>query len=118
MAAGFARALGGDAVVVHSAGSEPAEQVNAAAVAAMSELGIDIATATPQPWTTAMLADVDVIVTMGCGDACPVYPGKRYVDWVLDDPRGLPLDAVRPIRDEIAGKVGDLLRELGVGRQD
>ncbi|MEQ1872455.1 MAG: arsenate reductase ArsC [Ilumatobacteraceae bacterium] len=118
MAAGFARALGGDALVVHSAGSEPAEQVNASAVAAMAELGIDIAAAVPQRWTTELLGQVDVIVTMGCGDTCPVYPGKRYLDWTLDDPRGLDVEAVRPIRDVIKARVVDLLTELGVPVQD
>ncbi len=112
MAAGFARALGGDAVVVYSAGSEPADQVNAAAIAAMAEVGIDIAGATPQRWTIEMLAQVDVIVTMGCGDECPVYPGKRYIDWALDDPRGLSVAAVRPIRDEIRRRVVDLLAQV------
>ena len=118
MAAGFARALGGDAVIVHSAGSEPAEQVNTSAVAAMAELGIDITSATPQRWTTDLLAQVDVIVTMGCGDSCPVYPGKRYLDWALADPRGLSVAAVRPIRDEIRTRVVALLTELGVPVQD
>lgn len=118
MAAGFARSLGGDGLVVHSAGSEPAEQVNPSAVAAMAELGIDIADAVPQRWTTELLGQVDVIVTMGCGDSCPVYPGKRYLDWTLDDPRGLSVAAVRPIRDEIKTRVVDLLTELGVAIQD
>lgn len=118
MAAGFARALGGNRVVVHSAGSEPAESVNPAAVAAMAEVGIDIAGAVPQRWTGDLLAEVDVIVTMGCGDSCPVYPGKRYVDWPLDDPRGLSVAAVRPIREAIAGKVAELLGELGVDVPD
>ncbi len=111
MAAGFARALGGDAVVVYSAGSEPAKHVNPAAVAAMAELGIDIASATPQRWTTDMLSQVDVVVTMGCGDECPLYPGKRYLDWTLDDPRGLDVAAVRPIRDEIRKRVVALLAD-------
>ena len=118
MAAGFARALGGGGLVVHSAGSEPAEHVNASAVAAMAELGIDIAAAVPQRWTSELLAQVDVIVTMGCGDSCPVYPGKRYLDWTLDDPRGLDVEAVRPIRDVIRERVVDLLAELGVPVQD
>ncbi len=114
MAAGFARAYGGDSLVVHSAGSEPAEHVNPSAVEAMAELGIDIVGATPQRWTTELLAEVDVIVTMGCGDSCPVYPGKRYIDWTLDDPRGLTVEAVRLIRDTIKGRIRDLLSELGV----
>ncbi len=111
MAAGFARALGGDTVEVYSAGSEPAEHVNPAAVAAMAEVGIDIAGATPQRWTLDMLAQVDIVVTMGCGDECPLYPGKRYLDWVLDDPRGLDVAAVRPIRDEIRKRVVALLAD-------
>ncbi len=118
MAAGFARALGGDSIVVYSAGSEPAAHVNPAAIAAMAELGIDIAGAAPQRWTIELLAQVDVIVTMGCGDECPLYPGKRYLDWTLNDPRGLDVAAVRPIRDEINKRVGDLLTELGVPVQD
>ncbi len=111
MAAGFARALGGDAVAVYSAGSEPGDRVNPSAVAAMAEVGIDISDATPQRWTTDMLAQVDVVVTMGCGDECPLYPGKRYVDWELADPRGLDVEAVRPIRDEIRKRVIALLAD-------
>ncbi len=118
MAAGFAREYGGDWVVVHSAGSEPADEVNAAAVEAMAEVGVDIASAVPQRWTTELLAEVDVVITMGCGDSCPIYPGKRYVEWTLDDPRGLAVEAVRPIRDTLEGRVRDLLTELGVPRQD
>ena len=118
MAAGFAREYGGDSIVVHSAGSEPADQVNAAAIEAMKEVGVDIAGATPQRWTNELLAEVDVVITMGCGDTCPVYPGKRYIEWTLDDPHGLPVEAVRPIRDTIEARVRDLLTELGVLRQD
>jgi protein-tyrosine-phosphatase len=92
--------------------------VNPAAVEAMLEVGIDIAGTTPQRWTTELLAEVDVVITMGCGDECPVYPGKRYVEWTLDDPRGLAVEAVRPIRDAIEARVRDLLTELRVLRQD
>jgi protein-tyrosine-phosphatase len=114
MAAAYLAHLGGDAVEVRSAGSEPAEQVNPAAVAAMAEEGIDIAAHTPKLLTTAAVQASDVVVTMGCGDTCPYFPGKRYEDWVLEDPAGQGLDAVRPIRDEIRGRVQTLLRELGV----
>jgi arsenate reductase (thioredoxin) len=114
MAAGFARALGGDRVEVFSGGSEPAEHVNAVAVAAMAEVGVDIGEHSPQPWSDEMVRASDVVVTMGCGDACPVFPGKRYVDWELTDPSGLDLAAVRPIRDDIEGRVRGLLSELGV----
>ncbi len=114
MAAGFTRHLGGERVEVFSGGSEPASQVNPAAVAAMAEKGIDIAHEVPQPWADEMVRAVDVIVTMGCGDACPVYAGKRYVDWQLDDPAGQGVEAVRPIRDEIERRVRALLDELGV----
>lgn len=114
MAAGFARHLGGGSLEVYSGGSEPADAVNPAAVEAMAEVGIDIASATPQPWTDAVVERVDVVVTMGCGDSCPVFPGVRYVDWELDDPAGAPLEVVRPIRDEIEGRVRALLEQLGV----
>lgn len=114
MAAGFTRHLGGDGVDVYSGGSEPADQVNAAAVAAMAELGIDISENTPQKWTDDVVANVDVVVTMGCGDTCPVFPGVRYVDWELDDPAGQPIEAVRPVRDDIEGRVRALLGDLGV----
>ena len=116
MAAGFTRHLGGDGVDVYSGGSEPADQVNAAAVAAMAELGIDISDNTPQKWTDDVVANVDVVVTMGCGDTCPVFPGVRYVDWELDDPAGQPIEAVRPVRDDIEGRVRALLGDLGVAR--
>ena len=114
MAAGFTRYLGGDGITVYSGGSEPADQVNAAAVAAMAEEGIDIAANTPQRWTDDIVANVDVVVTMGCGDVCPVFPGVRYVDWELDDPAGKPVEAVRPVRDDIKARVTALLTELGV----
>jgi arsenate reductase (thioredoxin) len=114
MAAGFARAMGGDGVDVFSGGSEPAEKVNAAAVNAMAELGIDIHSQRPQPWSDEIVRAADVIVTMGCGDACPVIPGRRYVDWELDDPAGKPIEEVRVIRDDIAARVSNLLAGLGV----
>lgn len=114
MAAGWLRELAGDRVRVLSAGSEPADELNPAAVAAMDEVGIDIADARPQVWTHAGLEEADVVVTMGCGDACPVLPGKRYLDWELDDPAGRPVEEVRPVRDEIARRVRGLLWELGV----
>jgi arsenate reductase len=99
-------------VVVHSAGSAPGETLNPAVVAAMAELGIDISDESPKMLTDDMANDVDVVVTMGCGDACPVYPGKRYLDWELPDPAGKPLGEVRPIRDEIVARVDALLIEL------
>ena len=112
MAAGWMRRLAGDRVDVFSGGSEPAAALNQAAVAAMAEKGIDISKELPQPWADEIVRAADVIVTMGCGDACPVYPGKRYVDWELDDPAGKPLDDVRPIRDDIERRVRGLLAEL------
>jgi protein-tyrosine-phosphatase len=114
MAAGFARHLGGDAVEVLSGGSDPAAEVNPAAVEAMAEVGIDITTQLPQRWTDETVQGADVIVTMGCGDTCPYFPGKRYEDWPLDDPAGQGVAAVRPIRDEIEQRVTGLLGELGV----
>ena len=114
MAAGWMRHLAGDRVDVFSGGSEPASEINQAAVAAMAEKGIDISRELPQPWADEIVRAADVIVTMGCGDACPVYPGKRYLDWELDDPAGRPLDEVRPIRDDIELRVRGLLSELGV----
>ncbi len=112
MAAGWMRHLAGDAVAVFSGGSAPATSVNAVAVEAMAEKGIDITGATPQRWADADVRAADVVVTMGCGDECPVYPGKRYVDWDLDDPAGRSLDEVRPIRDDIEQRVRHLLAEL------
>ena len=114
MAAGFLRHLGGDGVQVYSGGSEPASEVNAAAIDAMAEVGIDITTEFPKPWTDEIVRAADVVVTMGCGDACPLFPGKRYLDWVLDDPAGQSIDAVRPIRDDIEQRVRALMAELGV----
>ncbi len=114
MAAGWMRHLGGDQVEVFSGGSEPAESVNQAAVAAMAEVGIDISAEIPQAWADETIRGVDIVVTMGCGDTCPVFPGKRYVDWELEDPSGKDLETVRPIRDEIERRVRVLLSELGV----
>jgi protein-tyrosine-phosphatase len=114
MAAGYLRALSGGAVEVRSAGSMPAEQVNPVAVEAMLEEGIDIRAERPKVLTTEAVQASDVVITMGCGDACPIFPGKRYEDWDLDDPAGQGIDAVRPIRDEIRARVLVLLGELGV----
>lgn len=114
MAAGFLSALSGGAVEVRSAGSMPADQVNPVAVAAMAEAGIDITAECPKVLTTEAVQASDVVVTMGCGDACPIFPGKRYEDWQLDDPAGQGIDAVRPIRDEIRTRILGLLDELGV----
>jgi arsenate reductase len=114
MAAAYVAHLGGGQVEVRSAGSAPADQVNPAAVAAMAEEGIDLSGEVPKVLTTEAVQESDVVVTMGCGDACPYFPGKRYEDWVLDDPAGRGVEAVRPIRDEIRARVETLLRELGV----
>jgi arsenate reductase len=114
MAAGWLQHLGGDGVAVYSGGSDPAAQVNPAAVAAMAEVGIDISAAVPQHWTDEVLRDADVVVTMGCGDACPFYPGTTYQDWELTDPAGLDLEAVRPIRDEIGERVRGLMAQLHI----
>ncbi|MFQ6197833.1 arsenate reductase ArsC [Streptomyces sp. NPDC000405] len=114
MGAAFLAHLGAGRVEVRSAGSAPAETVNPAVVEAMREVGIDIATQTPKLLTTDAVQASDVVITMGCGDACPVFPGKRYLDWKLDDPAGQGVDAVRPIRDEIERRVRELLAELGV----
>ena len=112
MAAGYLRALGGDAVEVLSAGSAPGDAVNPAAVAVMAEEGIDISQAIPALLTTEAVRESDVVITMGCGDACPIFPGKRYEDWVLDDPAGQGIEAVRRIRDDIRGRVVTLLADL------
>ncbi|WP_432840432.1 arsenate reductase ArsC [Dactylosporangium sp. CA-092794] len=114
MAAGWLRHLAGDTVEVRSAGSEPADRINPVAVEAMREVGIDITANTPRKldWDTAESSDV--LITMGCGDVCPVFPGKRYLDWQLDDPAGQSIEAVRPIRDEIRRRVERLLSELPV----
>lgn len=113
MAAGFARAMGGESVRIFSGGSEPADQVNPVAIEAMREVDIDIAGYVPQKFTDELLNRVDVVVTMGCGDTCPYVPGKRYIDWPLDDPRGQSIDVVRRVRDEIRTHVAALLAELG-----
>ena len=112
MAAGWLTHLAGDAVEVRSAGSAPAHQINPAAVAAMAEVGIDICNQTPKILTPDAVQASDVVITMGCGDTCPIYPGKRYLDWALPDPAGQGVDAVRPIRDEIKTRVQTLLAEL------
>jgi protein-tyrosine-phosphatase len=114
MASGWLEHLSGDRVDVFSGGSEPARTVNPAAIEAMAEVGIDIRTEFPKPWTDEIVRAADVVVTMGCGDACPVYPGKRYEDWVLDDPEGLGVAAVRPIRDEIRRRVERLTEEMKI----
>ena len=112
MAAGYLQGLAGDRVTVLSAGSQPADQINPVAVQAMSEDGIDITAATPKILTTEAVQESDVVITMGCGDTCPIYPGKRYEDWELDDPAGMGVEAVRPIRDEIRRRVDALLDDL------
>jgi len=114
MAAGFLRALSGGNVEVRSAGSMPAEEINPVAVEAMLELGIDIRAEKPKVLTTEAVQDSDVVITMGCGDVCPFFPGKRYEDWKLDDPAGQGIESVRPIRDEIRGRIETLIRELGL----
>jgi arsenate reductase (thioredoxin) len=114
MAAGWLQHLAGGLIDVLSAGSEPAASVNPAAVEAMDEVGIDLRERQPRRWDMADLEAADVVVTMGCGDTCPVLPGKRYVDWPLADPAGKGVDAVRPIRDEIEQRVRGLIAELGV----
>jgi arsenate reductase (thioredoxin) len=114
MAAGWLRHLAGDAVEVRSAGSLPGDQVNPAAVEAMAEVGIDISDQRPKVLTTEAVESSDVVITMGCGDVCPVFPGKRYLDWQLEDPAGRGVESVRPIRDEIEGRIRGLLAELQV----
>jgi protein-tyrosine-phosphatase len=114
MAAGWMRHLAGDHVEVRSGGSEPADRINPSAIEAMREVGIDIAGEFPKPWTDETIGAADVVITMGCGDACPIVPGKRYLDWELDDPAGKPVEAVRPVRDDIERRVRTLLAELDV----
>ena len=114
MAAGYLRHLSGGAVEVRSAGSMPAEQINPVAVEAMLEEGIDIRAERPKVLTADAVKASDVVITMGCGDVCPIFPGTRYEDWALADPAGQGIEAVRPIRDEIRGRVERLLAELGV----
>ncbi len=118
MAAGWMRHLAGDRVQVLSGGSAPADTINPAAVEVMREVGIDITDQHPRPWSDEDLDATDVVVTMGCGDTCPVLPGTRYLDWELTDPAGLPLEEVRPIRDDIADRVRALLTELEVASAD
>ena len=112
MAAGFMRELAGDRVEVLSAGSAPKDSINPVAVAAMQEVGIDISNQQPKILTTEAVFESDAVITMGCGDACPIFPGKRYEDWVLEDPAGQDLDFVRKVRDDIKGRVETLLSEL------
>ena len=114
MAAVLTSHIAGDAVVVRSAGSEPGERINPRVIEAMAELGLDLSQEFPKPLTDESVQAADVVVTMGCGDACPVYPGKRYLDWTLDDPAGQPIEVVRRIRDEIRARVEALVSELAV----
>jgi len=115
MAAGYLQQMAGDRINVLSAGSEPANRINPVAVRVMAEEGIDITTATPKSLTTEAVQESDVVITMGCGDACPYYAGKRYEDWKLDDPAGQGIDNVRPIRDDIKDRVKALIIELSPG---
>ena len=114
MALGWFQHLAGDGAIAWSGGSEPGQEVNPAALAVMEEVGIDISGEFPKPWTDEVVRAADVVVTMGCGDACPIFPGKRYEDWELEDPAGQGVEAVRPIRDEIERRVRALLAELDV----
>jgi arsenate reductase (thioredoxin) len=114
MAAAWAKSLGGDRLDVFSGGSDPASEVNPAAIEAMGEVGIDIKSEFPKPWTDEVIRAADVIITMGCGDACPVFPRKRYEDWEVEDPAGQDIEHVRPIRDDIESRVKVLLKQLGV----
>lgn len=116
MAAGYLRALGEGRVEVRSAGSMPADQINPVAVAAMAEEGIDITAEQPKVLTVDAVRESDVVITMGCGDACPIFPGKRYEDWELDDPAGQGIEDVRPIRDDIRGRIARLLEEIAPAR--
>jgi len=114
MALGYFNHLAGDRAVAWSGGSEPGDEINPSAVVAMREVGIDITREFPKPWTDEIVQAADVVVTMGCGDACPFFPGKRYENWELPDPAGQGIDAVRPIRDDIEERVRRLLDELGI----
>jgi arsenate reductase (thioredoxin) len=114
MALGWLTHLAGDKAVAWSGGSDPTSQMNPAAVAAMAEIGIDISAEFPKPWTDEIVRAADVVVTMGCGDACPIFPGKNYQDWDVPDPAGQPLEVVRPIRDQIGQRVRALLQQLQV----
>lgn len=112
MAAGWMSSLAGEQIDVRSAGSEPAEQINPVAIEAMREVGVDIASENPKILTNAAVRESDVVITMGCGDTCPIYPGKRYEDWDLEDPAGKDLDTVRRVRDQIRDRVKSLIAEL------
>jgi protein-tyrosine-phosphatase len=112
MAAGYLRALAGDRIQVFSAGTEPKDRINPSAIEAMAEEGIDIANNSPKVLTTDVVKESDYVITMGCGDACPFFPGKTYLDWPLDDPAGKGVEGVRPIRDEIRAKVEALIAEI------
>ena len=114
MAMGWMQHLAGDRIEVMSGGSDPGSEINPSAVAAMDEVGIDISSGYPKPWTDESIGAADVVVTMGCGDACPVLPGTRYLDWELEDPAGKGVAEVRPVRDDIERRVRGLMRELGV----
>ena len=114
MALGWLQHLAGDKAVAWSGGSDPTSEMNPAAVAAMAEIGIDISSEFPKPWTDEVVRAADAVVTMGCGDACPLFPGKQYQDWDVPDPAGLTLDAVRPIRDEIGQRVRTLIQQLEI----
>jgi arsenate reductase len=114
MALGWVNHLAGDRAIAWSGGSEPGTEINPAAVQAMAEVGVDISGEFPKPWTDEIVRAADAVITMGCGDACPIFPGKRYEDWVLDDPAGKEVAAVRPVRDEIRVRVEELLDSLGV----
>jgi len=114
MALGWFNHLAGDRAIAWSGGSEPGTEINPSAVAAMAEVGIDIRQEFPKPWTDEIVRAADVVITMGCGDACPIFPGKRYEDWTLDDPAGQDVESVRPIRDEIGARVRALLTSLDV----
>ncbi|MET9614956.1 arsenate reductase ArsC [Kitasatospora indigofera] len=118
MAAGFLRHLAGDRVEVRSAGSAPGDRINPSAVAAMAELGIDISDRKPKVLTTDAVQASDYVITMGCGDACPYFPGKKYLDWKLEDPAGQGVEAVRPIRDQIKHLIEGLIAEIDAGRQE
>jgi protein-tyrosine-phosphatase len=114
MALGFFHSFAGDAAIAWSGGSEPGLKVNPSAIAAMAERGIDISGEFPKPWTDETVRAADVVVTMGCGDACPIFPGKRYEDWDVEDPAGRSVEDVRPIRDEIERRVRTLMTSLGL----
>jgi arsenate reductase (thioredoxin) len=114
MAAGWMQHLAGDEVEVFSGGSDPASVVNPSAIEAMAEVGVDISNEFPKPWTDEVVRAADVIVTMGCGDSCPIFPGKRYLDWEVGDPAGLPVEEIRPIRDELGERVRELMHDLGI----